>query len=118
MESRSGELSSRAKPNDTSGCWGPEGDPCDHSPLSLFIDTILPRAGINFSGCELHAACGGAPFTSESGDPCGCLIRQHAGEDDACRHSPPCQSPLTLRLGGVGTNGNILHVVSGGIHST
>ena len=29
--------------------------------------------------------------------------------------SPPCQSPLTLRLEGVGTNGNILHAVSGGI---
>ena len=64
--------------------------------------------------CMLHAevplAC-----TSEPCDPCGSLTRSNAGDDHACRHSPPCQSPSTLRLGGVGTNGNILNVVSGGI---
>ena len=76
----------------------------------------MPRAGLPLNGDILNAACGGAPPTSETSDPCGSSARPNVGEDDACRQPPPCKSPSTLRLGGVGTNDNIQHVVSGGIH--
>ena len=116
MRSRSDELCSPAAPVNPRGWWAPEGDPYDHPPSSLSSSTILPQAGLAFSGDINPAECGGAPSTPSPGCPCGSSARPNAGEDGACRHSPPCQSPSTLCPGGVGTNDNISNVVSGGFH--
>jgi hypothetical protein len=94
-----------------------EGDPRDHTPRSEYIDAIMSKASFQSDGCVLPEACGGAPCTSELGSPCGSPSRPIVSESDACRPSPPCQSSSTLRRGGLGTNGNILHVASGGCHS-
>ena len=51
------------------------------------------------------------------GQPLRQSSRPIVSESDACRSSPPCQPSSTLRRGGLGTNGNILHVASGGYHS-
>ena len=50
----------------------------------------------------------------ELDSPCGSQSHPIVSELDACRPSPPSKPSSTLRLGGMGTNGNILHVVSGG----
>ena len=94
-----------------------EGDLCDHTSLSGHVNAIMSHASFHPVGCVLHEACGGAPCTSESGSPCGSPSRPIVSESDACCPSPPCQPSSTLRRGGLGTNGNILHVASGGYHS-
>ena len=85
-------------------------------PVPNLLDAIMSQASFQSDGCVLPKACGGAPCTSELGSPCGSPSRPIASESDACRPSPPYQPSSTLRLGGVGTNGNILHVASGGYH--
>jgi hypothetical protein len=57
--------------------------------------------------------CGLEELHPELGSPCGSPSHPIASESDACRSSPPYQPSSTLRLGGLGTNGNILHVASG-----
>ena len=117
MELGGGELTFPAKPGFPRHSQVSEGDPCDHTSLSEHVNAIMSHASFHSVGCVLHEACGGAPCTSESGSPCGSPSRPIVSESDACRPSPPCQSSSTLRRGGLGTNGNILHVASGGYHS-
>ena len=114
MELGCGELTFPAKP----GCPRPsqvsEGDPCDHTLLSLTANAIMSHTSFHSAGCVLHEACGGAPCTSESDSPCGSHSRPIVRKSDACCPSPPYEPSSTLRLGGMGTNGHILHVASGG----
>ena len=92
--------------------------------MILSITLLFPELSIR--SCPVRAtpsvaancrsACGGAPCTSECGTLAVSSLLPNACEGDACRQTPPRQSSLTLRHGGMGTNSNILHVASGGIH--
>ena len=114
MELGGGELTFPAKPGFPRHSQVSEGDPCDHTPLSEHANAIMSHASFHSVGCVLHEACGGAPCTSESDSPCGSPSRSIVRKSDACRSPPPYEPSSTLRLGGMGTNGHILHVASGG----
>ena len=86
------------------------------SSLSASADTLLSLVDSPSACGTQHLVCGGAPGASGSGSPCGLPSRTIVKESDACRLSPPCQPPPTLCRGGMGTNINILYVVSGGNH--
>ena len=116
MELAGGERRFTANLGGTRNRRASKGDHDDHMPFYDSHDVIMSCAGNQFTGCTLHKACGGAPCTSESVSPCGSPSRPFVGETDACRPSPPCKSPSTLRRCGMGTLNNILHVVSGGNH--
>ena len=114
MELAGGEPPFPATPGGPRYRWV-QGDDSDiHPALSDSTDTIISSVGNHHAGYTPQRACGGAPCTSESGGPCGSPSRPVVSEIDACRPSPPCQPLTTLRRDGVGTNNNILHVVSGG----
>ena len=65
-------------------------------------------------GSILHAVCGGTPLSPVTCDPCGRTAQPSDGEGDACHHSPPDKSPVTLRHGCEGTDDSILHAGCGG----
>ena len=91
-----------------------EGGPYDHSPHSGSADEILSLGDNIFAVCVLPTACGDATCTSELGGLYGSLTRTAVCEGDHYDQSPPCQSALTSRHGGMGTNSSILHAASGG----
>ena len=91
-----------------------EGDSYTHPPLSGSTDEVLSLGDTIFAECVLQTVCGGALCTLELGGLYGSRARTIACEGDHYDHSPPCQSALTLRLGGMGTNSSILHAASGG----
>ena len=90
---------------------------CSRSSPSASADTVLSLVDSPRVGGTPHSGCGGTPCTSEPGSPCGLPTRTIVNESDACRLSPPCQSPPTLCRGGMGTNSSILYAASGGNHS-
>ena len=114
MESGGGPLTPPAAPGFPRHSQVPESDPADHPHRNEFTDAIMSKACFQSTGCGLPMACGGASCTSELGSPCGSPPHPMARKSDACRLSLPYQSASTLRPGGVGTDGNILHVASGG----
>ena len=114
MESSGGSPTPPATPGFPRHSQVPESDHADHPHHNEYIDAIMSQARFQSNGCGLPVACGGAPCTSELGSPCGRPPHPIAREPDACRLPLPYQPASTLRLGGVGTDGNILHVASGG----
>ena len=110
MESCLGELCNRTQPDDPSGSRAPSDDPSCHPAHPVSSDTQLPRTGLALSGEINVAECGGAPPTTQLGDPCGSTVPMIADEGDACRLSRPCKSSTTLCHAGVGIQNNTSHV--------
>ena len=121
-------------PESDSPCGSPshpiDWKPGSASPPSPCKPSSTSRlGGMGTTGCISHAASGGNLMAAlpdgprdqkelrlEFDSPCGSPTHPVASKVDACRPVPPCEPPSTLRLGGMGTNGHILHEASGGNH--
>ena len=89
--------------------------------------STLRLGGVGTTGYISHVASGGNPMAAfpddprgqkelrpEFDSPCGSPTHPVVSKADACRPLPPYEPSSTLRLGGMGTNGHILHEASGG----
>ena len=118
--SRTALAAVRSRPID----WKPD-TTCPPSPFKP--SSTLRLGGMGTTGYISHVASGGNPMAAfpddprgqkerrpEFDSPCGSPTHPVVSKADACRPLPPYEPSSTLRLGGMGTNGHILHEASGG----
>ena len=113
MESGGGLPALPATPGFPRPSQDPSSDPDDPPRLSVFSAAIMANADFQRLGCGAPLVCGGISHTLELDSPCGSPSPLTALVPDVGRSSLRPQSSTTLRPGGVGTNGSILHAVSG-----